>query len=69
MHILVEGSMVQHYKGGLYEILHFGLNEADLAEVVIYKSLKDGKVWVRPKSSFFSKVVVAGEEVERFKAL
>lgn len=37
---------------GLYQILAIGKEESDLTDVVIYKSLKDGQVWVRNKEEF-----------------
>jgi hypothetical protein len=47
--------IVRHVRtGGLYEVLHRGAQIqtseplADYAEVVGYRSLKDGRVWVRP---------------------
>lgn len=43
----------QHRKGGLYEVLHHAVNEADLRPVVVYRSLKDNKIWVRPMGEFY----------------
>lgn len=54
MNIIV-GSNVryQHKKsGGVYIVLAEGRNEADLTEVVIYKNVHSGAVWVRPRSEF-----------------
>ena len=36
----------------LYQIMAIGKEESDLTDVVIYKSLKDGQVWVRNKEEF-----------------
>lgn len=42
----------EHRKGGRYRLLKRGTNEADQTPVVIYQSLQDGRVWVRPASEF-----------------
>lgn len=46
------GDIVQHFKGGLYIIEAFGTNTETGENVVIYKSLTDGRTWVRPKEMF-----------------
>jgi cyclomaltodextrinase / maltogenic alpha-amylase / neopullulanase len=47
----------KHYKtGNIYELLHIGKNSETLEEVVVYRSLKTGEVWVRPKTMFFETV-------------
>lgn len=46
------GDIVQHFKGGLYIIEAFGTNTETGEGVVIYKSLTDGRTWVRPKEMF-----------------
>ena len=43
--------------GGAYEILHGQASEAffeaDMTPAIIYRSLEDGKIWVRPKDEFY----------------
>jgi hypothetical protein len=39
--------------GGLYVVLTDAELETDLSRVVVYKSLKDGRIWVRPASEFY----------------
>lgn len=42
-----------HFKGGRYEYLYDGFLEADMTNVVIYRSVKKrDRVFVRPKASF-----------------
>lgn len=44
----------QHIKtGGLYVVVTDAELEANLSSVVVYKSLADGRVWVRPASEFY----------------
>lgn len=45
--------LFRHVKtGGLYRFLHWVTIESDMTEAVAYQSLKDGRVWVRPKSEW-----------------
>ena len=49
-----EMPVYRHIKtGGLYRVLRHGRIEADLRAVVIYESLADGRVWVRPTDEFY----------------
>ena len=56
------GTIYRHYKGGLYRKLYNATLEATLEPVVVYRSLKDDHVWVRP-------VVEWGEAVPDFDGL
>lgn len=47
-----EGEAWRHYKGGLYQIIGIGQQEADDSPVVVYKSLKDSKIYTRPVNEF-----------------
>ena len=49
-----KSEIYQHIKtGDLYVILTDAEYEATLVPVVVYKSLKDGRIWVRPASEFY----------------
>lgn len=49
----MKAGIYKHNKGGkLYEVLHNGLLEVNLEPVVIYASLENGTVWVRPMAEF-----------------
>ena len=51
------GDIVRHFKGRLYEILHFAHDSETRGEVVVYRALYGERgVWVRPKAMFFSPV-------------
>ena len=56
---IVVGAKYRHFKGNEYELLAVARHTETMEELVIYKSLKDGEVWARPKSMFIGK---AGEE-------
>jgi len=49
-----DGNLVKHVKsGGFYRVLSNNvLNEADKTKMVVYLSLQDGVIWVRPSSEF-----------------
>jgi hypothetical protein len=49
---MMEGTVWQHRKGGIYSVLAVALIEATLAEVVVYEAHEDGTVWVRPMDEF-----------------
>jgi hypothetical protein len=63
------GEMWRHYKRpGDYEILNFAtlqveVENLDIAECVIYKSLETNKIWVRPVADFIGKVLDKNGEV------
>lgn len=50
------GDTVQHFKGGLYKIVAIGTNTETEEKMVVYQSLKDKRVWIRPYEMFISKV-------------
>lgn len=47
---------VQHFKGGFYKIIAIGTNTETEEKMVVYQSLKDKRVWIRPYEMFISKV-------------
>lgn len=52
-------SYYKHFKGGIYELMYKGATHSETQEsLVVYRSLKDHRVWVRPEKEFFSNVVV-----------
>jgi hypothetical protein len=57
----------QHFKGSIYEVIGIAKHSETLEELVIYKNIKTGELWVRPKSMFLEKINFNGKEVPRFK--
>ena len=47
---------VQHFKGGLYKIIAIGTNTETEEKMIVYQSLKDKKIWIRPYDMFISKI-------------
>ena len=50
------GDTVQHFKDGFYKIIAIGINTETEEKMVVYQSLKDQRVWIRPYDMFISKV-------------
>lgn len=46
------GEFYRHYKGNVYIVLGHALHHHTEEEMVIYKSFKFNKVWVRPLDEF-----------------
>ena len=43
------GKIYKHYKGNLYKIIALAKCSETLEDLIVYKSIKDDKTWVRPK--------------------
>jgi len=46
------GDKVRHRTGNMYEVISYAHHSETKEEVVVYKSLADDLVWVRPKGMF-----------------
>ena len=56
-----------HFKGGLYKLIGYAYHSETQEELVIYQALYGmHKIWVRPKTLFFDKVIRDGIEINRF---
>ena len=58
------GTIYEHYKGMCYQILAIARHTETVEELVVYKSLHGGAVWVRPLTmflEFLENVTVAGK--------
>lgn len=50
MQEITVGKFYKHYKGNLYKIIELGKHSENLEEMIVYQSVKDGQIWIRPKS-------------------
>ena len=47
------GDLYQHFKGEVYEVLGVAIHTETREELIVYRSLETGKMWMRPKKMFF----------------
>lgn len=64
-----KGTLLRHYKGGVYKVQSTATHSESAEEMLVYKNLKDGKLWVRPEAMFHETVTVDGVQVPRFKVI
>jgi len=64
-----ENGKYRHYKGNVYEVLGVAKHSETLEELVVYKSLNDGQIWVRPRKMFLEEVVWEGKKQPRFQKI
>ncbi|MEK7557847.1 MAG: nucleotide exchange factor GrpE [Patescibacteria group bacterium] len=57
----------RHYKNKDYKVLFIAKNSESKQKMVVYQSLCDEQIWVRPIDMFFSQVEVDGKKKPRFK--
>lgn len=50
MQEIIVGKTYKHYKGNIYKIIAQGKNSENLEEMIVYQSVKDGQIWIRPKT-------------------
>jgi len=63
----IKSGRYQHFKRAEVEVLMEVKHSETLEEMVVYKHLDTGEIWVRPKKMFLEKVVVDGKKVPRFE--
>lgn len=63
------GQRWKHYKGGEYEIVCLAVKEDTMDQVVVYRSLSYGTIWVRNLSVWNEMVETPSGSVRRFYPL
>ena len=43
------GKNYKHYKGNIYKIIAFAKHSETMEEMIVYQSIKNNDIWVRPK--------------------
>lgn len=56
---------VQHYKGGIYEVIGEATHTETGKRVVVYRDA-EGQLWARPVMMFHGTLIVNGRRVPRF---
>lgn len=59
------GGIYKHFKGGKYQVIDTATHTETNETLVIYKSLKHGRVWARPIGMFMGKVERDGVMIDR----
>lgn len=62
----VEPGIYRHFKGKYYYVIAVAKDEKTLEKKVVYSSLYDVGIWIRPLKEFTEKVVYKGRKRKRF---
>jgi len=50
MQEIIIGKTYRHFKGNLYKVVGFAKHSETMDDMVVYESLRNNTLWVRPKS-------------------
>lgn len=56
----------KHYKGEMYEVIGNAKHSETLEDMVVYRSLENDRVWVRPSAMFIEPMAKDGNSISRF---
>ena len=65
----LQPGIYEHYKKNLYQVIEVVHHSETEEELVLYKRLDDGGMWVRPLTMFLENVEVDGVVRPRFQYL
>ena len=60
------GAKYKHFKGMEVTVLMIAKDSDTLEDIVVYKELSDGSIWIRPAKNWFDKIVRPGIDSSRF---
>ena len=63
----IQPGLYEHYKGGRYEVISIAVHSETHETLVVYRSLADSRIWVRPVAMFVESIWVVGRFVPRFR--
>ena len=43
------GNIYRHYKGNIYKIIALAKHSETVEDMIVYQSVENGDIWVRPK--------------------
>lgn len=49
MQLIEVGKIYRHYKGNIYKIIALAKCSETLEDLIVYQSVSDDKIWVRPR--------------------
>lgn len=50
MQEILIGRTYKHFKGNLYKVVGFAKHSETMEDMIVYESLRNNTMWVRPKS-------------------
>ena len=50
MQEIIIGKTYKHFKGNLYKVVGFAKHSETMEDMIVYESLRNNSLWVRPKS-------------------
>ena len=50
MQEIIVGKTYKHFKGNLYKVVGFAKHSETLEDMIVYESLRNNTLWVRPKT-------------------
>ena len=56
------GRKYRHFKGQIMEVLLIGRNSENLENMVVYKHVDTGDIWIRPEKMFFDDEDISSRE-------
>lgn len=63
----LQPGIYEHFKGGRYRVLGIARHSESQDEFVVYESLEQGGMWIRPLGMFMENVEREGKTVKRFE--
>lgn len=63
---MIKKGIYKHFKGSLYEVIDIAKHSETEEEMVVYRSLKNNTLWVRPLKMWNEIVKRDGKEYHRF---
>lgn len=56
MQEIIIGKLYRHYKGNVYRVIALAKHSETGEDMVVYRSVKNGDVWVRPRPMWNEKI-------------
>lgn len=56
MQKIITGKLYKHYKGNIYKIIALGKHSETREDMVVYQSVTNGDIWVRPQKMWNDKI-------------
>lgn len=64
---LIRAGIYKHYKGSFYKVISIAKHTETKEDMIVYKSIDDKQLWVRPLEIFREKIKIEGKLIPRFE--